>query len=321
MGEYDHVGEAMPDEPIIDAHTHFFWPGYFPPEWFRAKAEQWGGRKWPPPPLEGMPGRIERGLEDPDATLLLKDLDHAGVETAVCIGIDPWPSLSTTGPNDIRSHVQRQVDVLRSSDRLRGFVGVDPRREGAADVVRWAISEAGFCGVKIYTPHGYHPDDEACRPIYRVCVEFGVPVMYHTAQVQYPLVAEYANPLLIQAVQHRFPELTIILGHAGFPLWLREAALVAGSHPRTYLEVSMWQQWLPGRRDELTDALAFMKSEAGAHRMLFGSDHHAAPLDRGRRRSALAAWTEFARTVPVFEPDERRLFLSGNIARLLGWMS
>jgi hypothetical protein len=116
------VGDAMSDEPIIDAHTHFFWPGYFPPEWFRAKAEQWGGRKWPPPPLEGMPGRIERGLEDPDATLLLKDLDNAGVQAAVCIGIDPWPSLSTTGPNDIRSHVQRQVDVLRSSDRLRGFV-------------------------------------------------------------------------------------------------------------------------------------------------------------------------------------------------------
>jgi predicted TIM-barrel fold metal-dependent hydrolase len=303
---------------IIDAHTHFFFKGYFPPRWFQAKAEQWAARRWPPPSIDGKPETIEAGLLDPDATLLLADLDMAGIDSAVCIGLDPWVALGEGVTNDITAHVERQATALTGSPRLSGFVGVDPRRPGAADVVRWAVTERGFRGVKVYAPHGFMPDDPRCHGIYQACVELDVPVMYHTAEATYPLMSQYANPLLIQPVQYAFPQLRIILGHAGYPWWHREAALVCQGHSRTYLEVSKWNDIVRTEPGRVAEVLAYFKNEVGAPRMLFGSDHYGSPHDRGSRRGALCDWVDFVVHTDAFNATEREQFLSLNIARLLG---
>lgn len=302
---------------IVDAHTHFFARGDFPDRWYHDKADQWAGKRWPRPSTDGLPGRIEAGLLDADAELLIADLDAAGIGTAVTIGLDPWPALSDDGPDDLMRRIGAQAATITTTDRLVGFVGVDPRRDEAVSIVRRAVTNHGFRGVKVYTPHGFHPGDPQCFPIYALCVELDVPVMYHTARASFPLISEYANPLLIQTVQRAFPDLSIILGHAGYPWWAEEAAFVCSGHARTYLELSNWDELLAGQPDRLTETMAFMVAEVGAHRLLFGSDHHASPFDKGKLRSELVKWVEFAKEVDVFKPGERELFLGDNIRRLL----
>lgn len=308
----------MPPAPaIVDAHVHCFFEGYFPRAWFEAKARQWAGRRHPARDPAEIVDDIEPRITDPDGALLRADLAGAGIDQAVCIGVDPGLAFTPERPSDIRTHIERQAEIVDRVDGLHGFVGVDPRRPGAGELVRWALGDLGFRGVKVYAPHGYLPADPRCEPIYHACLAAGAPVMFHTAEAAYPLLTRFANPLYVQDVQLAFPDLTIVLGHAGYPLWLEEATLVARGHPRTFLEVSNWDRMLDRDPDRVVAALRHMRDEVGAHRMLFGSDHFAGP-GRSRQRERLGRWVELARTTTVFDDAERRLFLGGNAARLLG---
>lgn len=307
---------------IIDSHVHAFTKGYFPKEWFDARANDWAARRWPLREASEIRNNIEAGMSDPNAAYLLADLAYAGIAKGVCIGLDPWLALSRD-PRDAPSPrlngqevVQMQASILANAqDALVGFVGIDPRRPDALELTRWAITELGFQGVKLYPPHGYYPHDDICGPIFQLCLDHAAPVMVHTAAVKYPLLSRFCNPLHLQDVQHSFPGIRLIIAHAGYPMWWREAAVVAEGHPTTYLEVSNWGHEVSRNSGAVLKALNYWRDAVGAHRMLFGSDHFAGP---GRhRREHLRRWVHFLQSFP-FNPDEQELFFSGNISRLLG---
>lgn len=300
---------------IIDSHVHAFAAGYFPPEWYDARARDWAGRSGEDRDPAAIRDRIEPGMCDPDARLLLEDMTAAGIDRAICVGLDPWPALGRA-PNDGRAHLRMQADIIQhAGDRLIGFAGIDPRRDDATDLLRWAVEELGFRGLKLYPPHGYYPHDDVCWPMWEYCAENDVPVMVHTAVVKYPLRSRFANPLHLQDVQIAFPEIKLILAHAGYPVWWREAAMVCAGHPTSYLDISDWNHDLSRDADTLRHRLAYWRDAVGAHRMLFASDHFAGP---GRRRGgALRDWLEFTRSALDLDPEELDQFLGGNVQRIL----
>jgi predicted TIM-barrel fold metal-dependent hydrolase len=310
---------------IIDSHVHLFGPGYFPPAWHDHTARRWAKAVVPPRDPKEIRPHIERGLIDPDGSILMAELDRAGVDAAVCLTLDwGWALNDTSGasPEEIMQHYSELQNKYRG--RFYAVANVDPRRPGSLAVYELAIKEWGLKGLKVYPPVGLYPYDETYFPFYEKSLEFGVPVYIHTAmEPSFPLRPRFANPLGVCDVQVRFPELTVILAHSGYPKWDEEAIEVARNHPDTYMELSNWNfvaTYDPGRVVRL---IAEMRDKLGAHRILFGSDHLGGPRFSGEK-SILPDWVNFVTNLPELAPqyghsfrrEEVDLIMGGNAQRL-----
>lgn len=159
---------------------------------------------------------------------------------AALVDFDYWLRCSETS-SSLRDQVllHEQLAVLSG-----GFVlplvpynpWTDIERGGKSfELVRWAIEERGFVGVKIYPPMGFRPLgnegppvsqlprpegrklDERLRALYRWCQNAEVPVMGHTAHSMGRDHAhdELSGPDSWEAVFREFPGLRVNGGHFG----------------------------------------------------------------------------------------------------------
>ena len=301
----------------IDAHIHTFSPGFFPSEWFEAMELRWTMAQWPPRPVEAIRGRVEEGMMDPAAQHVNRALASASVDKALWIGLDPWVFLRPRDPGSGRRHLALQSELVRhGGGRFAGVAGVDPRRPDVAELAGAAFDEFKMVGLKIYPPHGYFPHDPICIPLYEACLARGGVAVVHSAASQYPLLSHYSNPLYLQQVQRDHPDLTLVIAHAGYPMWWQEAATVAGGHPSTYLEISHWDRMIEPDREGLLRILRYWRQNVGAHRMLFGTDFFGGRRFTSRER-AIERWAGFLQECGVFDADELALVMGGNAARII----
>lgn len=106
-----------------------------------------------------------------------------------------------------------------------------------AELEHW-VTERGFRGLSL-RPFmiGRPATDRAYFPFYAKCVELGIPLSIHTsANWTRTRPSELGHPRHIDEVACHFPDLTILMSHAGYP-WVLEACLVAWKHPNVYLEL------------------------------------------------------------------------------------
>ena len=312
---------------IVDSHVHLFGPGYFPPAWHDHTARRWSKAVVPPRDPNEIRPHIERGLIDPDGTILIAELDRAGVDAAICLTLDWGWALNDTSGASPEEMMQHYSELQRTYEgRFYAVANVDPRRPGAIDIYERAITEWGLKGLKVYPPVGLYPFDEAYFPFYEKSLELGVPVYIHTAmEPSFPLRPRYANPLGVGDVQARYPDLTIVLAHSGYPKWDEEAIEVARNHPDTYMELSNWNFVAKEDPGRVVRLIARMRDQMGAHRILFGSDHLGGPRFSGEK-SILPDWVSFVSglvgTAPKygcgFTQDEVDLIMGGNAQRLFG---
>jgi predicted TIM-barrel fold metal-dependent hydrolase len=311
--------------PAIDAHVHCQSWGYYPPRWHEASALRWAHRTVPPRDPADVIGRIEEGLVDPDGTILMNELDEAGIDACVCLTLD-WSVLLNdyrgAQPAEMMEHYGELTQKHRG--RFFAFAGADPRRPDAVHLLERAVKEWGLIGLKIYPSTGFAPNDPICWPMYEKCLELDIPVAIHTAVVGYPLIGHYANPLYVGDIQVRYPDLRISLAHAGHNIWAHEATMVASHHPHTYLELSMWAPDAKEDPGRVVRTFARMRDEVGPYRIMFGSDHIGGPRFSGER-GILIDWAAFVRSLPEIAPqygcsftqEEVDLIMGGNAMRLL----
>ena len=310
---------------VIDAHIHHFVEGCLPQLWYESVAAKWSSSRYPA--IERSADDVESGLMDPGAEMLLKEMEEAEVDAAVCLALDWGVHLGAAAVPIAAMHRmygQMQKDLL---GKFYAVGGVDPRRPDALEIARTALEEDQLHGIKLYPPSGFFPGDDVCKPIYDLCSSLGRPIVFHTALIGYPHDASYANPLGIIKVQREFPELTIVMAHSGHPSWGAEAIEVAAAHSNTYLELSNWNHELHSEadREHLTHTLAHMRNAVGSHRMLFGSDHLGGKRFSGGR-SGMGRWRRFIADLadsPVFgkrpmTSQETDLILGGNATRVFG---
>jgi predicted TIM-barrel fold metal-dependent hydrolase len=266
---------------VIDFHVHGFASHMLPTTYYRAQAAQLLARQQARGEVEELAERIRTNAIDPTGELLWAELDAAGIQRAAIVGID-WASLSTdpeptTHPLEHLRYFESLV--LESNGRLNAIIGIDPRRPDVETILREAFDRPWVAGVKLYPPTGFSVVDPVCEPVYRAAFETERFVMFHTGGQTYPFELEWARLEQYGALQKKHPDLTIVLAHAGHPLWGPEALMIARGHPRTYLDVSGWNE------EPADVSAAFIKrcfETVGARRVLFGSDFVAGPYSRGR---------------------------------------
>src|SRR5213593_1058647 len=163
-------------------------------------------------------------------------LDAAGITRTLITGFD---ELSTAGKTFVPNALVAPI-AERHPDRFIPFAGVDIMKGPTAlgELEHW-VRERGFRGLSL-RPFmiGLPSDDRRYYPFYAKCVELGVPLSIHTsANWSTMVVNDLGHPRHMDVVARDFPELTIIMSHAGYP-WVLEAVLLAWKYPNVYLELA-----------------------------------------------------------------------------------
>ncbi len=138
------------------------------------------------------------------------------------------------------------------------------------------------------TVQGFDPSDAAHSALYETLQEAGVVALFHTGQTGIGaglpggrgLLLGLSNPMLLDPVAARFPELQIIMAHPSVP-WQDEALSVATHKHNTWIDLSGWSpKYFP---EQLVRAAnSYLKN-----RVLFGSDFPLLTPDRWLRDAEL----------------------------------
>lgn len=176
-------------------------------------------------------------------------------------GIDVSLTMPSAGCRDARA-VHDQIYALgqKNPGRIIGLVQYNPHAdpdEYEAEATR-CVKELGFVGLKIH-PLGYgvNPLGKSADNVFRVGQKLGVPVMVHTGSG-----IPWALPSLCILPAQKYPDLPIILAHAGMGVFMLDAYVTARVCPNIYLETS-WAK--PGE-------LKWLIGELGPERIMMGAD-------------------------------------------------
>ena len=167
---------------------------------------------------------------------VMKALGDAGIERSLITGFDETSTAGTvTLPNELVARIAE-----RHPGRFIPFCGVDIMKgmDAVREMEHW-IRDRGFAGLSLRPFMIDLPaDDRHYYPFYAKCVELGVPVSIHTsANWTTGRVNELGHPRFIDTVATHFPELTIVMSHAGYP-WILDACLLAWKHEHVFIELA-----------------------------------------------------------------------------------
>lgn len=269
--------------------------------------------------------RIRQRLDDIwDLTgeRLIQDLDEAGVDKVMVMPVD-WglvPAFKESTMDIWEQHELHARAARQRPDRMVTFACFDPRRPNAVAMLERAVRELGMVGLKIHPAAGFFPNERMVYPMYEKALELGLPVMVHTGPEPKPLYSRHCQPVYVDDVADDFPDLKIILAHAGLSAWWQEAAGVASVAPNVYLDISGWQALARLRPLEFYTTLRSLISTVGARRILWGSDYPALRLLLSE-----TAWVKAITDPPetahqhgiTFTDEEGSAIMGDNAARLL----
>ena len=163
------------------------------------------------------------------AQQMLTVMDRTGVDRALLI---PFPVVE-----DFRAQHNLIADaVLKHPGRFAGAACLPPFIPLAEfqDEVKRCSQELGFVALKLQPMyHGINPLSARHDFFFETALLNKLPVIVHTGAG-----APLALPSLYIMTARKFPELTLVLGHAGGGIYLGEAIVAASICPNIYVETS-----------------------------------------------------------------------------------
>lgn len=222
------------------------------------------------------------GPWDTDASLeeYVRRATHAGITRTV---------LFSAFHSDYRTANRVVAQIVRSRpDRFYGFAFVHPDRDRGRvpNLVREAVEEFGFCGIKV---HRY--DGRITREICEAARAYAMPVLYD-------VMGEVS---VVELLANEYPEVSFIIPHLGSFAddWSAQIAFI----PHLQKWGNIHTDTSGVRRFDLLQRAV---ESAGAHKILFGSD---GPW--------LHPGVELAKVKLLgLPPSEEVLVLAGNFLRL-----
>ncbi|HXW38025.1 MAG TPA: amidohydrolase family protein [Nitrososphaerales archaeon] len=180
-------------------------------------------------------------------------------------------------------------------DKLTGCVWPDPRKKGARLLVRKALAQWGFKGVKLHPLlHAFLPNDEIVYPIMEEARRARVPVLIHSGHPPFSL------PWSIGELAENFKDVTIVMLHMGHGhgVYIQAAINVARRLDNILLETSGMPM-----HSKVREAVKLL----GEDRVLYGSDipFHDPSVEIGRVSASGLSNRELER---VFYSNAKRVF-------------
>jgi len=297
---------------IINTHTHMMRFGVdFPRELGEFYVDKFQGIDcW----HTGEPWKPEDFCVPPER--LIQDMDAAGIDKVVVLGVGyiPWNAYDPNSAYYVQDMVQRYPD------RLIGFYTADPLG-GVAEVHRFerAVQEQGLRGLKMLPSYNYVAlNDRRIWPLYEAAETLRVPVLVHTGWSLLPegKMLAYDHPLYLEDVMVDFPDVTLVIGHTGFP-WADEALHFMAKFPNLYSDFAFWAESAPLWR--VAQVWTWAKKLGVMDRLLWGTDYPYTDFQTGQAFfGRVAEYTERHELEPCITEEDTRSFFGGAAGRLLG---
>lgn len=273
---------------FIDVHTHCLVGSHWGHEWETNWEPVYGG-SWK------------------DVTPATYDEAMHGVDLAIVFGM----RATAVGVNTPHDYVASFCAQVRTP--TIGFMALDPSDEDVIAEMEYAHS-LGLRGIKLYPVlAGFDPTSPRHDPFYRRATELKLPLLWHMGTTPSPVGhLQYTQPLLIDEVARRHPDLVQILAHIGHP-WQRETLMVLRKHRNVFSDVSgVWSRPFDGYA-----ALVRAQEWDVVDKLLFGSDFPLWTPDEG-----IAGLRELASlrsgTLPYVRSETVERIIEADSAVLLG---
>ena len=248
---------------------------------------------------------IQTALSSPSE--LLRLMDREGVERAALINyVAPDVMGFEASVNDWVSRY-----VAGHEDRLAAVGSVHPRfsRDPGPETER-LFDQLRIRMLKIHPPHqlvaanAYVAGEEGLAKIYAAAEARRRPVMIHTGTSIFPGARNrFADPMAVDDVAVDFPDLPLILAHAGRPLYMETAVFLVRRHANVHLDLS----GIPPRR--LLEYLP--RLEEISDRCLWGTDYPSPGVQSMRKN------LEDFLALPLSKAAKERILWS-NAVRVIG---
>lgn len=124
--------------------------------------------------------------------------------------------------------------AIKYPGKIMPFIMFDPRRRSVSELIKTALENMGFLGVKMYPPLGYHPDSSSffndaevnheLEGIYEYCEHKSIPITTHCSEGGAysgdlmrckELVREFGKPSSWEGVLEKYPRLFLNFAHFG----------------------------------------------------------------------------------------------------------
>jgi len=229
-------------------------------------------------------------------------------------------------PRGYVEQLQELGELKNKYPEVIPFVHIDPRRPAYMDILKQAVEEWGFRGVKVYPPLGYFPYDKDMYSVYAYCQKHGLPVITHCSPFnpvhfkgdkkqlrellkkshdvidtvgmdRKMMCSKFTHPLNWEPVIRDFPELKISLGHFGsFHYW--KAFLEDPEGPDNwFLIIKDMLEKHPNLYTDISFTLhdkeyfpllkILLQDEAIRRKILFGSDYYMVETETTERRFSI----------------------------------
>lgn len=243
---------------MIDMHTHL-WPAHQSPDYMAdyLKKKKEAGQ--------------EISLTGPG---FLRSMDHCQIHRAVISVLAFDKQMSNPDLAPLHDYVEAQID--QSQGRLAAFCTVQPFREDTFDTMTSLLEKPCFRGLKLHPNiQCFYADDQRLYPIYQWLEEHRYPVLFHTGGIGLNGIRDcYGAPERIDTIACDFPDLPIIMGHAG-RIHYETTAMILRKHPHVYADISTNFGRLAGQEwRQLFNLMETVKLWCGTtEKLLFGSDY------------------------------------------------
>lgn len=280
-------------QPIIDMHLHAYGP-------------EWSGR--PPNPATGVPAPASEG-DHMQETLQVMARHH--VVLAVVSGplqaVAEWraaaPGRILGSPLFGRPAVDATGQSLASLDSLEALY-----KSGSLQAMAEVTAQY----------EGLSPSDPALEPYFALAERLDIPVGIHTG-TSFPgtpysgspnFRVALGNPLLLEDLLVRHPNLRVYIMHGGAP-WTRETSALLSMYPQVYMDVAVIN-WIGGERaiPRFHEFLREMIAEGFGKRIMFGTDQMRWP-------DAIGLAIDAVQSAEFLSEEQKRDILYNNAARFL----
>lgn len=258
---------------------------------------------------------------DLDGTQHIRRMDKAGIEKAVILHMDQNLLFGERESGKTIEQQNKQVSeaVKKYPDRLIYFCGIDPRREGAVELLERCVTEWGARGIKLYPTTGFLPADKVVYPFYERASAWKIPVYFHMGPENPPYKNEgNAHVSVLLRVLVDFPDLTVIVAHLGYEYW-RDLIALGKVRENVMCDICGWQRIAKQNYGQFCYILRRFLDEFDRERIMFGTD---APLLEHTVSSN--EWVEIINGLPRESPTPYRFteeevvaLLDSNARRLL----
>ncbi|KRD14082.1 amidohydrolase [Mycobacterium sp. Root265] len=209
-----------------------------------------------------------KSMYDPiDLSALLDEMDTHGVRKAILM--DSLAKPSVTARKFVEAHPERfalamgGVNLLRPIPSLRELAAITKDLPVAYTVV----------GPSFWADGQYPPSDAVYYPLYTKCAELELPLCVNTGMPGPPIPGEVQNPIHLDRVCVRFPELKLCMIHGADPWWdVAIRMLIKYQNLRL-----MTSAWSPKR---LPDSLLHYMRTRGPKKIIFASDYPVLRMER-----------------------------------------